>query len=39
MLKITELPDVLASRKNDGNSEIVRFGISGSSGSGKKPEY
>ena len=29
MLKITKSSDVLASRKNNSNNKIVRFGISG----------
>ena len=27
MLKITKLPNVLAFRKNDGNNEVVGFGV------------
>lgn len=27
MLKITRLPDVLEFRKNNGDNEVVRFGI------------
>ena len=38
MLKTTGLPDVPASKRNNGDSEVVGFGVGGSGGDdGKKP--
>ena len=40
MLKMTRLPDVPIFRKNNGNGEVVEYGISGRNGNDSKvPQY
>lgn len=40
MLKTIGLPNVLASRRNNSDSEIIEFGINSSNGdNGKAPQY